>query len=384
MSQTRIAHLDLTAFFVSVERTLHPEYAGKPVMVAGDPQKRGVVTCASYEVRKYGVRAGMATALALKKCPVAIRVKSSFGAYQDYSRKVRQILLPYAPVFEVASIDEFYLDWTGCERLFGKPFRDVAKSIQNAIIEQLSLPCAIGIAPNKMLAKIACDRAKPTGVIEIAHGDEESFLKYLPISVLSGVGEYMSEQLLRFGIKTCGDMTKLKPDFVLNRFGKWGMYILESARGIGSHELSAGHDRKQMSTEETFAIDTRDMNFIRIKLHEMISYLSEDLRAADRKAKTVRVKIRYHDWTEHSRQTTIQPSYDPVVLNKIVLKLFSECDREEKPIRLIGVGCVMDVGDSALDLFDNQKENRRSGLLKTIDSINQEFDKPVIKIGSGE
>ncbi len=384
MTETRIAHLDLTAFFVSVERVLHPEYADQPIIVAGDPQKRGVVTCASYEVRKYGVRAGMATSLALKKCPCAIRVRSTFGAYQEFSRKVRQILIPLSPAFEVASIDEFYMDWTGCERLFGKPFTETARQIQSAISDQLSLPCAIGIASNKMMSKIACDRAKPTGIVEIPEGGERRFLEALDVSVLPGAGEFMTGHLHKFGIKTCGDMAKLKEDFVTRHFGQWGLYIWESAQGMGSAELSAGHDRKQMSTEETFAVDTRDMNFIRIKLHEMISYLAEDLRAADRKAKTVRVKIRYHDWTEHSHQTTIQSSFDPVVLNKIVLKLFSECDRDEKPIRLIGVGCVMDTGDSTLDLFENKNETRRTDLLKAIDSINQDFDKPVIKIGSGE
>ncbi len=384
MHPPRIAHLDLTAFFVSVERALHPEWIGQPIIVAGDPQKRGVVTCASYEVRKYGVRAGMATSLALKKCPIAIRVKSTFGAYQDYSRRVRNILKPYAPVFEIASIDEFYLDWTGCERLFGKPFTEIARSIQDTIRKELSLPCAIGIASNKMMAKIACDRAKPTGILEIPEGEEAEFLESLPASVLPGIGEYMTEQLARYNIRTCGDLAKLPVDFVARRFGQWGLYILESARGEGSQELSTGHERKQMSTEETFPDDTRDMSFIRIKLHEMTAYLSEDMRTAGRKARTVRVKIRYHDWMQHSRQTTVQPTYDPVTLYKIALRLFAECDREKKPIRLIGVGCVLEGEDAALDLFDDESQHRRDELLKTVDSINRKFDKPVVKIGSGE
>lgn len=379
-----IVHLDLTAFFVSVERALNPKWNGQPIMVAGDPKKRGVVTCASYEVRRYGVRAGMATALAMKKCPMAIRLDSNFEAYHTYSRRVREILMPLSPVMEIASIDEFYLDWSGCERLFKHSFKAMAEWMQNQIRGELSLPSAVGMASNKMMAKIACNWAKPEGVLEILPGDEEKFLCDLPVSVLPGVGEYMTQELARFGIRTCGDVVRWGPDFAHRQFGAWGEYIYRSAKGEGETSLSTGHERRQISTEETFAEDTRRMDFIRAKIYEMAFYLSEELRSTGHKAKTVRIKIRYADWEEHTRQSTMPSTWDPIVIWKQALRLFTECDRIAKPIRLMGLGLVLNESEETIDLFREAHHERRDRLLKTMDAINRYFDKTVIRIGSGQ
>ncbi|NUM82305.1 DNA polymerase IV, partial [bacterium] len=292
MPDVRITHIDLTAFFVSVECLRDPALAGKPIMVAGPADKRGVVTCASYEVRKYGVRAGMATALAQKKCPIAIRVDGHRNLYEEYSQRVRKYLRQYAPEFEAASIDEFYIDWTGCEKLFRTTLINFARKIQRDILQSIGLPCAIGIGSNKIISKIACDRAKPDGVIEVATGDEADFLKALDVSVLPGVGKVMKENLYLRGIHTCGELAALNEMFVQERFGAWGLHVQAYARGEGSQTVGGTHEQKQISSEETFERDTDDMKFLHAVLHRMAFDLSEQLRRNDLQSRCIHLKLR--------------------------------------------------------------------------------------------
>lgn len=384
MNTKRIAHIDLTAFFVSVERILHPEWVGKPIMVAGKAEHRGVVTCASYEVRKFGVRAGMATAIAERKCPIAIRVDSHHDAYEAYSRKVRNYIKKYAPVFEPASIDEFYIDWTGCEKLFGGNLLSFAEKIQKNILDQFGLPSAMGIASNKATAKIACDQAKPYGIREVAEGKERAFLEPLDVQVLPGVGEVMLKQLHRFNIRTCGELAKLDEPFVETNLGMWGLHIQEYARGHGSQELSVVREQKQISAEETFSKDTRDMKFLQKHLHDMSLRLSEVLRHSDMKARCVHLKLRYADWVDHTRQMAVRPTYDPVVIYKKAVQLLNKADTRGLPIRLIGMGLSrLGEDEPALDLFD-EDHSKREQLLKAVDGINSKFDKTIVQIGTAE
>lgn len=384
MKNVRIAHIDLTAFFVSVERILRPEWVGKPIMVAGKSEHRGVVTCASYEVRKFGVHAGMATAIAQRKCPIAIRVDSHHDSYEEYSRKVRTFLRKYAPVFEPASIDEFYIDWTGCEKLFGGSILSFAEKIQKNILEQFNLPSAMGIASNKVTAKIVCDHAKPYGIKEIAPGAESAFLEPLDVKVLPGVGEVMLGQLHRINILTCGELARLNPEFVEKNLGMWGLHIQEYARGKGSQELSVVHEQKQISTEETFAKDTRDMKFLNQTLHEMAVKLSEILRHTDIKARCIHLKLRYSDWVDHTRQMTVSPTYDPAVIYKKVIQLLEKADTRGLPIRLIGMGLSrFDAGEEVLDLFE-EENSKREQLLKAVDKINSKYDRAIVQIGTAD
>lgn len=384
MYPVRIAHIDLTAFFVSVERLLHPEWVGKPIMVAGKVGHRGVVTCASYEVRKFGVRAGMATAIAERKCPIAIRVDSHHEVYEDYSRKVRNYLKNYAPVFEPASIDEFYIDWTGCEKLFGGNVAAFAGKIQKNILEQFGLPCAMGISSNKVVSKIACDHAKPYGIKEVAAGDEAAFLELLDVKVLPGVGEVMLDQLHRFNIRTCGALAKLDEEFVEQNLGMWGLHIQDYARGHGPQVLSVVREQKQISAEETFPKDTRDMKFLQKNLHEMSLRLSEVLRHSDIKTRCVHLKLRYADWVDHTRQMAMSPTHDPVVIYRKAVLLLKKADTRGLPIRLIGMGLSrFGEEDTALDLFE-EDNSRREQLLKAVDGINSKFDKTIVQIGTAE
>ena len=384
MADIRIAHIDLTAFFVSVERLLHPEWVGKPIMVAGKADHRGVVTCASYEVRKFGVHAGMATAIAERRCPIAIRVDSHRDAYEEYSRKVRTYLKKFSPEFEPASIDEFYIDWTGCEKLFRSSIISFAEKLQNNIMEQFGLPCAIGIASNKVTAKIACDQAKPYGIKEIEHGAEAAFLEPLDVKVLPGVGEVMLKQLHQFNIRTCGQLAKMTVEFVEENLGMWGLHIQEYAQGKGSQKLSVMREQKQVSTEETFAKDTRDKTFLHKTLHEMALKLSEILRHSDIKTRCIHLKLRYSDWVDHTRQVSTQPTHDPAVIYKKSIQLLEKADTRGLPIRLIGIGLSkFDEDETSLDLFDVDN-SRRDRLLKAVDGINSKFDKTVVQIGTAE
>ncbi len=380
---TRIVHFDLTAFFVSVEQVLNPDLIGRPVIVAGSPEGRGVVTCASYEVRPYGVHAGMPTALALRKCPFAIRIGMHPEAYLDYSRKVQELLKAHSPVFEAAGLDEFYLDWTGCERLFGGNLARFARQLQEAIAMRFGLPCAVGIASNKITAKIACDQAKPVGMVEVSPGSERSFLELLPVKVLPGVGEVMLDKLRLRGIRTCGQLASLDSEYVGRTFGKWGLGIQESARGRGPQYLTPARDQKQISTEETFATDTRDRKFLRQELHGMALSVSEELRSMERRARCIHLKLRYSDWVDHTRQTTVHPTNDPAFIYSTALSLLDATDTRRVTIRLIGIGVSRLTEDNfTINLF-RQDEERKEWLLKAVDRINHRYEDTLVRVGCG-
>lgn len=383
VTSNRIVHIDLTAFFVSVERILNPDLVGKPIMVAGPPESRGVVTCASYEIRPYGIHAGMPTAQALRKCPIAIRVDSHFHSYAEYSKKVQDFLKSFAPVFEVASVDEFYMDWTGCERLFGGNLKRFAEDIQHTILREFGLPCALGIASNKSVAKIACDHAKPYGVLEIHPGEEAEFLKPLGVEVISGVGEVMEGQLHLRGIRTCGQLAAMDSEYLGRTFGKWGLHVQERAKGRGSEHLTVEREQKQISKEETFASDTRDKAFLNATLHSMTLNVSEQLRAMDLKAQCVHVKLRYSDWVTHTRQITVPPTNDPAFIYQTALKLLDKADERRVTIRLVGMGLSKFLEDCTTINMFRQKEERREWLLKTIDKINHRYDDTLVKVGCG-
>ncbi len=379
----RIAHIDLTAFFVSVERLLHPEWIGQPIMVAGPAESRGVVTCASYEIRPYGIHAGMATALALKKCPHAIRIDGHFASYQEYSAKIQDFLRYYSPVFEPASIDEFYMDWTGCEKIFGGSYHRFARRIQQVILRRFGLPCAMGIASNKVLAKIACDQAKPVGVIEVPDGEEAAFLHALDVNVIPGVGEVMLDKLHQRGIRTCGQLANLDSDYVGQTLGKWGLSVQSCARGKGTDHLTVEREQKQISTEETFATDTRDIAFLHHTLHEMSLKVAKELRAMDLKSRCVHVKLRYSDWKTMTRQMTVEPTHDPARIYQAALSLLKRADSRRLLIRLVGVGVshLTEDGDS-IDLF-HQDDEKREWLLQTVDKINSKYDASLVRLGCG-
>ncbi len=380
----RIAHMDLTAFFVSVERLLNPQWVDKPIMVAGPPEGRGVVTCASYEVRPYGVHAGMATSQALRKCPIAIRVDGHYSAYAEFSERIQQFLRYYSPVFEAAGMDEFYMDWTGCRRIFGGSYRQFARKIQTAITRRFGLPCAIGIASNKTMAKISCGTAKPVGVTEVADGREAEFLHDLDVSVIPGVGEVMLAKLVQRGIRTCGQLAALDSEYVGRVLGRWGLAVQSSARGRGTEYLTVDREQKQISEERTFSEDTRDRTFLSTTLHNMALNVSRELRKQNLRCRCIHVKLRYSDWVTYTRQIMIDPTQDPTVIYQTAWKLLQKADQRRLRIRLVGVGISHLTDDHVtMDLFRLQEE-KKEWLLKTVDQINQKFeDADLVRVGCG-
>ncbi len=381
MKPVRILHVDLTAFFVSVERLINPDLVGKPIMVAGSADSRGVVTCASYEVRAYGIKAGMPTALAERKCPHAIRIDAHYEAYSEYSNKVQAFLKNYAPVFEAAGLDEFYLDWTGCEKLFGGDLYRFALRVQKTIRTKIGLPCSLGIATNKIAAKVACDQAKPDRVIEILPGAEALYLKPLSVGVLCGVGDVMREKLNLRGIRTCGHLAELDSEYVGQAFGKVGLNIQRYAKGFGDDFLTVAREQKQISRSETFSSDTRDEHFLNNRMHEMTLDISEELRALGLKSRCVQVTLRYSDWVEYSRQISVSPTDDPASIYQIGLGLLKKADTRRVTIRLIGIGVSKFTEDAfTIDCF-RQNEERREWLLKAVDKVNHKYKSTVVKIG---
>ena len=267
----KILHVDMDAFFVSVEEALDPSLKGKPVIVGGDPDGRGVVAAASYAVRRYGVHSAMPIAQAKRLCPHAIFLSGSHRRYSEYSAKVFEILKRYSPLVEPMSLDEAFVDLTGCERLHG-PVLKSAEKIRNEILEALGLNASIGIASNKLLAKIASAYCKPNGMLWIAPGMEQRFLAPLPIQRIPGIGPTFGAELRRMGIKSVGDLARLPLELLEEAYGKWGVSLYSKARGISdSPVIGEVEDPRSISRETTLEMDSADPLF----LESTLSYLTE-------------------------------------------------------------------------------------------------------------
>ena len=267
----KILHVDIDAFFVSVEEVLDPSLKGKPVIVGGNPEGRGVVAAASYAVRRYGVHSAMPIAQAKRLCPHAIFLRGSHRRYSEYSEKVFEILKRYSPLVEPMSLDEAFVDLTGCERLHG-PVLKSAEKIRNEIREALGLNASIGIASNKLLAKIASAYCKPNGMLWIAPGMEQRFLAPLPIQRVPGIGPKGGAELRRMGIKSVGDLARLPLELLEEAYGKWGVSLYSKARGISdSPVIGDTEDPRTISRETTLETDSADPLF----LESTLSYLTE-------------------------------------------------------------------------------------------------------------
>ncbi len=262
-----IFHLDLDAFFVSVERILDPKLNGKPVIVGGDPHGRGVVAACSYEARKYGLHSAMPIRNAFKLCPRGIYLHGHYSEYSRYSKAVKNILSSYAPVIEQASIDEFYMDFTGCEKIYGN-FIQFAEKLQKEIWEKLSLPCSIGIGSNKTIAKIGSDCMKPQGITYVVPGLEKEFLAPMPVETIPGVGKITLKELNDKGFYKIGDISKAPQEFFSGAFGKSGIYLWRKANGLGTDFLTIEREQKSISKETTFEKDESNKEVVENTLFE--------------------------------------------------------------------------------------------------------------------
>ncbi|MEO6453606.1 MAG: DNA polymerase IV, partial [Ginsengibacter sp.] len=300
-NQHIIAHFDLDSFFVSVEILNDPSLKGKPVIVGGS--ERGVVAACSYEARKFGIHSAMPSSKAKQLCPQAIFVSGTRGEYGKYSRWVTDIIASKAPLFEKASVDEFYLDLTGMDKFFD-PLQWTI-DLRQQIINETKLPISFGLANNKMVAKMATNEAKPNGFLQVLFGREKEFLAPLSVDKIPGVGEHTHQVLKNMGINIIGDIHKHTYDELQKKLGKWGIDLWNKAQGIHTSKISAYHEAKSISTENTFEENILDIKRLMGELVRMTEKIAYELRNDEKFAGCIAVKIRYPNFETTSRQTTI-------------------------------------------------------------------------------
>ena len=298
-----IFHLDMDAFFVSVEELFDPSLKGKPVVVGGRPNERGVVSAASYAARKFGVHSAMPLRTAYKLCPQATFVDGHPERYRDCSRKVYEVLCHFSPLVEMASIDEAYLDMTGTERLHGPPLR-AAHLLHERVKAETQLNCSIGIATSRLVAKVTSDQAKPNGIMWIIPGSEAAFLAPLDVRKIPGVGKVTEKNLHALGIRKVGDLAKLDDAYLESRFGKWGLALAGKSRGLDAGgwfdtEVGEDTDPKSISHEHTFSEDTADVEQLESTLARLSEMVGRRLREHNLHARTVQLKLRYYGFHHH-------------------------------------------------------------------------------------
>ena len=366
----------MDAFFVSVEEVLDPSLKGKPVVVGGDPEGRGVVAAASYAARGHGIHSAMPIAQAKRLCPHAIFLGGSHRRYSEYSAKVFEILKRYSPLVEPMSLDEAFVDLTGCERLHG-PVLKSAEKIRNEILEELGLNASIGIASNKLLAKIASAYCKPNGMLWIAPGMEQRFLAPLPVRRIPGIGPKGEAELRRMGIKSVGDLARLPLELLEDAYGKWGVSLYRKTRGIsGSPVTSETEDPRSISRETTLEMDSADPIF----LESTLSYLTEkaagQLRESKLFARTVMLKLRYSDFKTVTRSKTLEmPTAKDHTLFKTGVGLFRKLFTRGARVRLIGIAFTSLTATPYRqeDLFDPKGGQCWDGLYQGIDRIRHKY-----------
>ncbi len=381
MSRT-IMHIDLDAFFVSVEQVLNPELKGKPVVVGGRPDRRGVVASASYEARAFGLHAGMPLSIAYRLCPQAIFIEGSFAKYRDASQKFMAILADFSPFLEPMGLDEAYLDVTGFESIHGS-IRQMAAAIKKRTRDEVGICASVGIAGSKVVAKVASEKSKPDGLLIVPLGEERPFLAPLPIDELPGVGKKTEKLLRSWGINTIGQLAALPPDMLKVRLGIFGAIIHNYANGIDNSEVEPPGAAKSISRETTFARDTLDRSILSATLRYLSERVGAELREQDKQARCVALKLRYADFTTITRRHTLRQSdnTDKTIFDTGLQLLKRELSVGKQPVRLIGIGVSNLVESSRqLDMLDASLP-RREQLDKAIDRIRKKYGFNAIQTG---
>lgn len=369
--QTYIAHFDLDAFFVSVERILDPSLIGKPLILGGS-KERGVVSTCSYETRKFGVHSAMPMARAVALCPHAIVMKGSKGQYGKFSQWVTDIIAAKAPIYEKASIDEFYIDLTGMDRFFD-PLQWTI-DLRNEIISVTKLPISFGLASNKMVAKMATNAAKPNGYLQVLPGKEKEFLGPLKVGEIPGVGEQGLKTLNSLGILYIHQLADYPVHLLEQYFGKYGAVLAQKANGNYMGVVDNFHEAKSISTEHTFFENVHNEQALLAELLRMTEKLAHELREEEKMTKCVAVKIRYPDFQTHTKQMAILPSSYDDELYQVVKDLFKQLYDTKQSIRLIGVRFTELTATSVqTNLFDNKI--KKASLYDAIDQVKNRFGK---------
>ncbi|MBC7223481.1 MAG: DNA polymerase IV [Anaerolineae bacterium] len=380
-SPTRhILHVDLDAFFASVEELLCPELRGKPTAVGG-PAGRGVIASASYAARRYGVRSAMPTSHALRLCPDLILLPPRRGVYGQFSRRVMDLLSEYSPLLEQVSIDEAFLDLTGCELRWGDA-PSVARTIQKRILKEIGLSASLGLATSKLVAKIASDLEKPGGLVVVEPGTEAAFLAPLEVERLWGVGPVTAARLRGLGIRTIGDLAAYPERELLAALGPHARELQMRALGIDRSEVLPAREAKSVSREVTFAQDVPDAEEIRATLFALSERVAEDLRRHGLEGRTVTLKLRYPDFATLTRRRTLP---HPTVLGQAIFRaawdLFLDV-WDRRPVRLVGVGVANLRPEGRQLSFLPGPEDRLRRLAEVMDHLRERYGEHALRPAS--
>jgi len=378
----RILHVDLDAFFVSVEQALNPVLREKPVIVGGEPGSRGVVASASYEARAYGIYAGMPLKAAQRLCPGAIFLKGSFHRYRAASSRFMAILAEFTPQLEPAGIDEAYLDLTGFEPLYGATL-ETALLLQQRIKSEIGITASVGIASSKLVAKVASNLAKPDGLLEVQPEEERLFLAPLPIASLPCVGPKTERALKGMGIITVGQLASVPASILKDNFGALGQVIYRYAMGIDQRGIEPPQAAKSISRETTFIEDTLDMPFLKAVLHYLSERVGTELRRGGRRARCVTLKLKYADFDSITRNRTLRESTnsDEAIFDVGIKLLEGALSQRRQLVRLIGIGVSSLIGDERQLSLLNSSMERWERLDRVIDRIRSRYGFTAIQRG---
>jgi DNA polymerase-4 len=380
--QSSILHVDMDAFFVSVELLNRPDLRGKPVVVGGRPDQRGVVSAASYEARKFGIHSAMSLRTADRLCPHAVFLDGHHEKYSEWSDRVASILAKFSPIVEMVSIDEAYLDLSGTERLHGRPLA-AADKLLRTITKQTGLPCSGGLASTRLTAKVASDQGKPRGLVWVAPGMEARFLAPLPIRKIPGIGEVTERALRALGIETVEQLASHSQEKLEKIFGQWGTALYRKARGGDAYEFLIDAEPKSISHNHTFGEDTADV----VEMETMLSHLSQKackrLREAGLSTRTLTLTIRYVGFETYTRsKTLVEPAQLDTDIFATFLNLFRQHRDSKRNVRLLGVALsALSHGAQQLDLLESGRREKLEKLTKAADQLRDKFGFTSVQFG---
>jgi DNA polymerase IV len=384
-----IFHVDMDAFFVSVEELYDPSLIGKPVVVGGRATDRGVVSAASYEARKFGVHSAMPLRTAAQLCPQAVFLEGRRERYAESSRQVAEVLRSFSPQVEMASIDEAYLDLTGTERLHGPPLR-AAHKLHELMLAQTRLKCSIGISTSRLVAKVSSDQAKRNGILWVLPGTEADFLAPLEVRKIPGVGKVMEANLHQIGIRRVGDLAALEDSFLRERFGQWGLALAGKSRGedaggwfdgaIGAHD-----EPKSISHEHTFNEDSAESAMLESTLTKLSEMVARRLREHGLFARTIQIKLRYSDFTTLTRAHTLEQAtqIDQELIRESRALFRAHWTRGRK-VRLLGVQASQLTGQQGqLDLLGGEQSEKLAKAWQAVDRLRDKFGDSSLSLAAG-
>ena len=380
--EATILHVDMDAFFVSVELLERPELRGKPVVVGGRPDERGVVSAASYEARKFGIHSAMPLRTAAKLCPQAIFLDGHHAKYAEWSERVAGILAKFSPVVEMVSIDEAYLDLAGTERLNGPPFA-AADKLLRSISLATGLPCSAGLASTRLVAKVSSDQAKPKGLLWIPPWREAQFLAPLPVGKIPGIGEVTERALRALGIEFVRQLAAVELEKLERVFGQWGTALYRKARGGDSYEFVVDAEPKSISHNHTFGEDSDDAEVLEAMLSHLSQKACKRLREAGLSARTLTLTIRYRGFDTYTRsKTPPAPLEFDADAFAVFLSLFREHRDRSRKVRLLGVAFSgLTHGGEQLELLDRERRAKLEKLSRAADSLRDRFGFAKVQFG---